>query len=97
MKGGSDTPPVKFNRSQDHHELYLNLIRWELDDEMENVREKLQNWSKKRLIENGISLFDLIGKNLFSHKFNVFIVLVFCLIVANLIAKPCRTMMQLSH
>ena len=44
MKGGSDSPPVKFNRSQDHHELYLNLIRWELDDEMENVREKLQNW-----------------------------------------------------
>ena len=63
MRGGSDSPPVKFNRSQDHHELYLNLIRWELDDEMENVREKLQNWSKKRLIENGISLFDLIGKN----------------------------------
>ena len=63
MRGGTDSPPVKFNRSQDHHELYLNLIRWELDDEMENVREKLQNWSKKRLIENGISLFDLIGKN----------------------------------
>ena len=63
MGGGSDGPPVKFNRSQDHHELYLNLIKWELDDEMQNVREKLQNWNKKRLIENGITLFDLIGKN----------------------------------
>ena len=39
MKGGSDVPPVKFNRSQDHHELYLNLIRWELDDEMQNKEE----------------------------------------------------------
>ena len=63
MGRGSDGPPVKFNRSQDHHELYLNLIKWELDDEMQSVREKLQNWNKKRLIENGISLFDLIGKN----------------------------------
>ena len=61
MQGGSESPPVKFNRSQDHHDLYLNLIRWELDDEMDNVKEKLQNWSKKKLIENGISLFDLIG------------------------------------
>ena len=61
MQGGSQSPPAKFNRSQDHHDLYLNLIRWELDDEMDNVKEKLQNWSKKKLIENGISLFDLIG------------------------------------
>jgi regulator of nonsense transcripts 1 len=63
MNGGSDLPPARFNRSQDHHELYLKLIRWELDDEMQNVIEKLQNWTKKKLIENGISLFDLIGKN----------------------------------
>lgn len=63
MNGGSDLPPARFNRSQDHHELYLKLIRWELDDEMQNVVEKLQNWTKKKLIENGISLFDLIGKN----------------------------------
>ena len=26
--------PARFNRSQDHHEAYLNLIRWELDDEL---------------------------------------------------------------
>ena len=54
MQGGSESPPVKFYRSQDHHDLYLNLIRWELDDEMDNVKEKLQNWNKKKLIENGI-------------------------------------------
>ena len=63
MGGDSKAPPTRFNRSQDHHELYLKLIRWELDDEMQNVLQKLQNWPKKRLIENGISLFDLIGKN----------------------------------
>ena len=56
MNGGSDLPPARFNRSQDHHELYLKLIRWELDDEMQNVIEKLQNWTKKKLIENGISV-----------------------------------------
>ena len=58
MGGDSKAPPTRFNRSQDHHELYLKLIRWELDDEMQNVLQKLQNWPKKRLIENGISLFD---------------------------------------
>ena len=63
MGGDSKAPPTRFNRSQDHHELYLKLIRWELDDEMQNVLQILQNWPKKRLIENGISLFDLIGKN----------------------------------
>ena len=63
MSGSSDLPPARFNRSQDHHELYLKLIRWELDDEMQNVLQKLQNWTKKKLTENGISLFDLIGKN----------------------------------
>ena len=63
MSGSSDLPPARFNRSQDHHELYLKLIRWELDDEMQNVLEKLQNWTKRKLTENGISLFDLIGKN----------------------------------
>jgi superfamily I DNA and/or RNA helicase len=63
MKGSSDLPLTRFNRSQDHHELYLKLIKWELDDEMKNVVEKLQHWSRKKLIENGIALFDLIGKN----------------------------------
>ena len=63
MAGDSELPPARFTRSQDHHELYLKLIRWELDDEMQNVLEKLQNWPKKKLIENGISLFDLVGKN----------------------------------
>ena len=63
MKGSSDLPLTRFNRSQDHHELYLKLIKWELDDEMKNVVEKLQHWPRKKLIENGIALFDLIGKN----------------------------------
>ena len=40
--------PARFQRSQDHHEAYLKLIRWELDDEMEAVTEKLQNWPQKK-------------------------------------------------
>ena len=47
MQGGSQSPPAKFNRSQDHHDLYLNLIRWELDDEMEMLRKNYKIGAKK--------------------------------------------------
>ena len=54
--------PARFQRSQDHHEAYLKLIRWELDDEMDAVTEKLQNWPQKKLEANGITIFNLVGK-----------------------------------
>ncbi len=54
--------PSRFNRSQDHHEAYLRLIQWELDDEMEMTEDRLRNWSEKRLRANGIALFGLIAK-----------------------------------
>ncbi len=54
--------PSRFNRSQDHHEAYLRLIRWELDDELEMTEERLRNWTEKRLRANGIALFGLIAK-----------------------------------
>jgi len=55
--------PDRFPRSQDHHELFHKLIDWELEDEMEQVEERLKKWPKTRLAENGLALFDLRARN----------------------------------
>ncbi len=54
---------VSFPRSQDHFEKFNKLIEWELEDEMAAVEERLKKWSRERLVENGITLFDLEGRN----------------------------------
>ena len=54
---------VSFPRSQDHFEKFTRLIGWELEDEMRAVEERLQKWNRNRLVENGITLFDLEGHN----------------------------------
>ncbi len=60
--GSDNTVPSRFKRSQDHHEAYLRLIRWELDDELAMTEERLRNWSEKKLEANGIALFGLNAK-----------------------------------
>lgn len=62
VNDASDDRGPRFKRSQDHHELYQNLIRWELDDELSATEKRLKNWSRERLISNGLALFDLIAK-----------------------------------
>ena len=62
MAGPDNAVPSRFKRSQDHHEAYLRLIRWELDDEQAMTEERLKNWPDKRLRANGIALFGLIAK-----------------------------------
>ena len=54
--------PARFNRSQDHHEAYLNLIGWELEDELAATEKRLREWPDGRLAANGIALFDLVAK-----------------------------------
>ena len=54
--------PARFNRSQEHHESYLKLIRWELDDELSMTESRLREWPDGRLAANGIALFDLVAK-----------------------------------
>jgi len=54
---------ISFPRSQDHFERFNRLIDWELEDEMVAVEERLRKWSRDRLVENGITLFDLEGRN----------------------------------
>ncbi len=51
--------PARFTRSQDHHEAYLPLIQWELDDELDATDERLRNWSRAKLTAHGLALFDL--------------------------------------
>ena len=51
--------PARFTRSQDHHEIYLPLIQWELDDELDATDERLRNWSRAKLAAHGLALFDL--------------------------------------
>ena len=60
---GEDHDGLSFPRSQDHFERFTNLIRWELEDEMESVEDRLRKWSRSRLVENGVTLFDLEGRN----------------------------------
>ena len=62
MGGSEKTVPSRFKRSQDHHEAYLRLIRWESDDELAMTDERLRNWSEKKLEANGIALFGLNAK-----------------------------------
>ena len=54
--------PARFKRSQDHHEAFLRLIRWELDDELAITEERLRKWPEARLRANGIALFGLNAK-----------------------------------
>ena len=51
--------PARFSRSQDHHEAYLPLIQWELEDELDATDERLRNWSRAKLAAHGLALFDL--------------------------------------
>ena len=58
MESGGELP-ARFTRSQDHHEAYLPLIQWELDDELDATDERLRNWSRAKLAAHGVALFDL--------------------------------------
>ena len=54
--------PLKWQRGQDHLSRFTKLIRRELDDETAMVEERWKQWSKKRLLAAGLTLFDLIGR-----------------------------------
>lgn len=55
--------PDAYPRSQDHHERFHRLIELELEEEMAAVEERLRKWPRARLVENGLTLFDLEGRN----------------------------------
>ena len=58
-----DEETTRFTRAQDHHARYSRLTTWELEDEMEQVEERLKSWSKKKLEAHGLALFDAEGRN----------------------------------
>ncbi len=49
----------KWMKSQDHFNCFTNLIKIELDDELGLVNERWKTWTKQRLVEAGLTLFDL--------------------------------------
>jgi len=53
----------KWLKSQDHFNCFTNLIKVELDDELNLVNERWKNWTKSRLVEAGLTLFDLRGRS----------------------------------
>jgi len=62
---------LRFKRSQDHHERFVRLIGWELDDEMREVERRLERWPKARLAAAGLALFDLSARTsgwIFGHR-----------------------------
>ena len=54
--------PARFTRSQDHHEAFMQLIQWELDDELDATEERLRTWSRAKLASHGLALFDIKAK-----------------------------------
>ena len=60
--GTNEESPIS-RKSQDHHARFINAIRWELEDEMEQVEDRLRNWSRSRLLAHGVSLFDLKARS----------------------------------
>ena len=62
MAGSEKDIVSRFQRSQDHHEAYLRLIKWELEYELAMTEVRLRNWSDKKLEANGIALFGLSAK-----------------------------------
>ncbi len=53
---------IRWSRRQDHHAHFTTLIRWELEDELTSVEERLRVWSDRRLEDAGIALFKLRGR-----------------------------------
>ncbi len=59
----SDEPTIRFIRAQDFHNRYSRLIKWELEDEMAQVEERLRNWSKQKLLAHGYALIGIQARN----------------------------------
>ncbi|MDP6742446.1 MAG: AAA domain-containing protein [Candidatus Thalassarchaeaceae archaeon] len=59
----SDEPTIRFIRAQDFHNRYSRLIKWELEDEMAQVDERLRSWSKQKLLAHGYALLELQARN----------------------------------
>ncbi|MEC7723856.1 MAG: hypothetical protein VYB36_08075, partial [Candidatus Thermoplasmatota archaeon] len=51
--------PVRWDRGQDHLERFTNLLGQELEDELSTVEERWRHWSKSRLVDAGLTLYDL--------------------------------------
>tara|TARA_A100001037_G_scaffold137313_1_gene124225 strand:- start:1352 stop:3442 length:2091 start_codon:yes stop_codon:yes gene_type:complete len=62
-KDNSLEPTTRFIRAQDFYNRYSKLIKWELEDEMSQVEDRLRKWSKHKLVTHGYTLVGLQAKN----------------------------------
>ena len=58
-KGRAEKSATRYSRSQDHLDHFSQLVRWELEDEMAQVEQRLKEWPKRKLASHGLALFDL--------------------------------------
>ena len=58
-KGRAEESATRYSRSQDHLDHFSQLVRWELEDEMAQVEQRLKEWPKRKLASHGLALFDL--------------------------------------
>ena len=62
-KDNSPEPTTRFIRAQDFYNRYSKLIKWELEDEMSQVEDRLRKWPKHKLVTHGYTLVGLQAKN----------------------------------
>ena len=55
-------PPPRWTSRQDHHAHHAALLEQELKDETEQLTERQRRWSRQRLEDAGIALFDVEGR-----------------------------------
>ena len=67
--------PLRWKTQQSHHQTFLRLIGWELEDELAKVEERWKRWSKEKLKNSGLTLFDVVGRKrgrLFGEQILIF-------------------------
>ncbi len=57
-----DEAPLRWDRGQDHLQRFTDLIALELEDELQEVEERWRSWDKRRLLDAGLALYDLVAR-----------------------------------
>eukprot|EP01114_Cavostelium_apophysatum_P005939 TRINITY_DN1711_c0_g1_i1.p1 TRINITY_DN1711_c0_g1~~TRINITY_DN1711_c0_g1_i1.p1 ORF type:complete len:776 (+),score=214.40 TRINITY_DN1711_c0_g1_i1:124-2451(+) len=68
---------VQVKLSKEYFQKYSNLLKLEIEDELLQVERRIKKWSKRRLMAEGLALFDMKGKML-AHAFGEFSVRFTC-------------------
>ena len=61
-RSGDEDAPLRWDRGQDHLQRFTDLIGIELEDELQQVEERWRSWDKRRLLDAGLALYDLVAR-----------------------------------